>query len=115
MSLESVLTTALLTVCPRVFPDFAPVSTARPYVTYQQVGGQAIRFMDHAAASKRNARMQINVWSNTRAEAVTLAQSIENALCALTTMQCDPDAALTATFDADIPVYGCIQDFNIWA
>jgi hypothetical protein len=115
MSLESQLFTLLQGVCPRSFPDFAPATTARPYVTYQQIGGQAVNHLDRLIPNKRNAVMQINVWSDTRAEANTLIQSIEDALRMTTVFQAEPSGAPHASFDADIPVYAAIQDFSIWA
>ncbi len=47
MTLEAALAAVLETVCPRVFPDFAPTSTARPYITYQQIGGEAPVYVDN--------------------------------------------------------------------
>ena len=69
MSLESDLYTVLSAVCPRTFPDFAPTSTVRPYVTYQQIGGAAVNYLGREIPNKRNARMQVNVWANSRASA----------------------------------------------
>ena len=54
--METDLTTLLLAICPRVFPDVAPLSTARPYITYQQIGGQSLRFVEGTAADKRHHR-----------------------------------------------------------
>lgn len=113
MSIETQLYTALSALCPRVFPDFAPVTTARPYVTYQFIGGKSIRFLDNTTGNKRNSRVQINVWAGTRLEAMTLSRSIEDALCASTVFTAQPEAEPIGDFDADIPVYGAIQDFLI--
>ena len=63
MAAESVLTTTLQSVCPRVFPDFAPVSTARPYVTYQFIGGQSLYYLNNTPANRRHHRVQVNVWA----------------------------------------------------
>lgn len=115
MSLESQLFTVLSAVCPRTFPDFAPPSTQRPYVTYQQISGEAVNFLGREVPNKRNAVVQVNVWASTRAEAVTLAQNIEDAIRMATVFQGEPVAAPTADYDADVPVYGSSQDFSIWA
>lgn len=113
MSIEAQLTTALQALCPRVFPDFAPVATARPYVTYQFIGGKSIRFVDNTTGNKRNSRVQINAWCDTRLESLSLIRSIEDALCAATVFTATPEAEPVTDFDADIPVYGAIQDFLI--
>lgn len=115
MSLESDLYTVLSAVCPRTFPDFAPTSTVRPYVTYQQIGGDAVNFLGREIPNKRNARMQVNVWANTRESAVTTAQAIEDAIRMSTLFQGEPESAMTADYDADFPVYSSSQDFTIWA
>lgn len=115
MSLESQLFTVLQGVCPRTFPDFAPTSTARPYVTYQQIGGQSVNFMERLVPNKRNARIQVSVWADTRESATTTMQAIEDAIRMSTAFQGEPEAAMTADFDADFPVYSAMQDFNIWA
>lgn len=115
MSLETQLYDTLKVVCPRTFPDFAPTNTARPYVTYQQIGGDAVNMVDRWVPNKRNARMQINVWADTRASASTTMQAIEDALRMSTLFQAEPESAMTADFDADFPVYSAMQDFTIWA
>lgn len=115
MTLEENLTTALRTLCPRVFCDFAPVDTARPYVTWQQIGGDAVTFIDNARPSKRNALVQVNVWSDRRIEANALILSIEDALTVAEQFQARPSAAAASDFDADMERYCSRQDFSIWA
>ena len=115
MSLETQLFTVLSGLCPRTFPGYAPITTARPYVTYQQIGGEAVNMLDRFVPNKRNANIQVNVWSNTMAEAMTLIQSIEDALRMSVVFQAEPQNAPVTDFDADIPVYSAVQEFNIWA
>jgi len=115
MSLETQLYTLLSGITPRVFPDFAPASTARPYVTFQIIGGQAINTLDRFIPNKRHADVQVDVWSDTRMGANTLMQSIEDAIRMSTVWQGEPVNAPHTSFDADVPVFGCIQDFSIWA
>lgn len=115
MTFESDLFTLLSGVTPRVFPDFAPVSTARPYVTYQQIGGDVLNMVANVAPGVRNSMLQINVWSNTRAEALQVMRAIEDAMCTTSVFKAArPIAAAVADYDADIPVYGCRQDFTCW-
>ena len=38
-------------VAGRVYPDLAPLGAARPYITYQQIGGRDLRWMDKAASA----------------------------------------------------------------
>mgnify|MGYP001027979381 CR=1 FL=1 len=97
----------------RLFPDFAPADTPRPFATYQQVGGQAGAYVEGAPIDKKNARMQINVWADTRQEAMTLIRAIED------TIVCDPLCgdplgAPVALYDAAIGMRGAMQDFSLW-
>lgn len=114
MTFEADLFTLLKTVTPRVFPDFAPVSTVRPYVTFQAVGGQVINPLSNEKPGKRNAELQINVWSDTRAESLSLSRAIEDAMRAATAFNARPQSAAVSDYDADVPVYGARQDFSCW-
>lgn len=114
MTFEADLFALLKAVTPRVFPDFAPVSTQRPYVTYQQIGGRVINPLANVSPGRRNSELQINVWSNSRSEALALSRAIEDAMRAATAFQARPISAAVSDYDADIPVYGCRQDFSCW-
>lgn len=115
MSVETELYTVLKVLCARTFPDFAPVTTARPYVTYQAIGGESLRFLDNTTHSHRDTLMQINVWAGSRLDALALIRQIEDALCASTVFVARPQGEPVSDFDADIPVYGCRQDFLIFS
>jgi len=112
VSFESDLKTVLAAVTSRVYPDFAPVTTARPYCTYQQIGGDVLNVIENVPTGVKFAEMQINVWSNTRAEAVQIANAIEVAMRAATTFFAQPMAAFVADFDPDVPVFGTHQSFS---
>lgn len=99
----------------RVFPDFAPVETPRPYITWQQVGGQVIKTLDNTTPNKKNAVVQVNIWADTRAAANPLALQVENALRTSSLFLAIPDAAFVGDYDPDIPVFGTRQDFSIWS
>jgi hypothetical protein len=114
MSIESDLCALLEARCPRTFPGFAPVSTPRPYVTYQGIGGRPLRYVDNTAADKRNSVKQINVWADTLKEALILARQIEEDLCAASQFTAIPESEPIEDYDADVPVYGTRQDFSIY-
>jgi len=115
MSLETDLVELLQAQCPRVFPDVAPLSTTRPYITWQQVGGDALAFVDNTVPNTRNASIQVNVWSATRMQSTALMLQVEAALIGSTALQARPSSALIATHDEDTDLRGCMQDFSIWA
>lgn len=115
MSLETNLCAALAAVCPRVFPDVADEGTGRPYITWQALGGATARYVEGAAADKRNTLMQINVWSTTRLEALALIRQVEDLLCASAAFVAMPEGEALSTFEPDTSLYGCIQRFSIWS
>lgn len=115
MEIEKAIREVLLTICPRVFYDFAPVDTPRPYVTFQQIGGEAVTFVDRTVASKVNGDVQVNVWADKRTEASALMLQIEAALIGATAFNASPRGAASSDADPDIPVYGSRQDFSIWS
>lgn len=115
MTVESVLYAALSPlVSARVYPDIAPQGVLAPYITYQQVGGESVAFLEPGVPSKKNARMQINVWAETRLAANVLARQVEDLM--LVTMSLQPTAlgSFTAMQDEDSSLYGTRQDFSLW-
>lgn len=116
MTVEADITTALLTVCPRVSPDVAPFATARPYITWQFIGGRALRWLNGEPADKRHTLLQVNVWSERRTEALALARQVETALCdGAAPFVGQPESEPIADVAEDIEpiLYGARQDFSI--
>lgn len=115
MTLEADFITVLLAQCPRTFPGVAPFGTSTPYVTWQHIGGQSLRFLDGTAGDKRNAYIQITVWAATSLQAITLARAIEDALCAATAvLLAEPQGEPVDAFDDGDELRGTVQSFSIW-
>lgn len=112
--MESDLAALLQTLCPRVFPDIAPTTAQKPYVTYQGIGGRSLRYVDNTAADKRHHMVQVNVWATTRKEANQLSRAIEDALCAASVFTARPMSEAVADVE-DEDLRGNRQDFDIWA
>lgn len=98
----------------RVYPDVAPDAPQLPYITFQQVGGEVLNFLDRTLPSKLNARMQVNVWAATRLEACALAQQVEELFQLSLTLQASPLGAAVADFEEVGKLYGFRQDFSVW-
>jgi hypothetical protein len=113
--METDLVALLKTLCPRVQPMTADLSTARPFVTYQHIGGQSLRYMDNTAADKRWTLIQINVWAGTSAEGLTLIRAIEEALCASNAFTAEPQGEPIAEHEPELRLYGFMQDFSVLA
>lgn len=97
----------------RVYPDIAPHGVAKPYATYQQVGGQSVTFLEGGIGSKRNARIQVNVWATTRQSANALMNQIETTLT-VSPFYATPQGSLIAVFDDIGELRGAQQDFSLW-
>ena len=115
MSLESDLNTLLKTVCQRTFPDVAPSGTAAPFIAWQALGGESLRYLDNTAPDKRNTYMQVSVYSKTRAEALALIRAAESAMCASPAIIVKPQGEPISSYEDGTQLYGSIQRFSIWA
>jgi Protein of unknown function (DUF3168) len=115
MSIETSLYDTLKSlVNNRVYPDIAPEKTTLPYITYQQVGGDSINFLNQAIPSKHNARVQINVWACTRQAASQLALQVEQATRLSSALDTTVLGAFVSTYDEPSNLYGTRQDFSVW-
>lgn len=122
MTLEDELLTRIKRHNPRVFTPTAPYSTARPYVTWQHVGGVSVRYMDNTAPDKRNAFIQVNVWADSKKAAFDLLRAIEEELCAVTggdflaVPQEEPSDAYIEGNEGQTPgqLCGALQTFRVW-
>ncbi|MGK5049756.1 DUF3168 domain-containing protein [Janthinobacterium sp. GB4P2] len=115
MSIETALFAALRSlVADRVYPDVAPENAPRPYITYQQVGGEAVNFVENTIPTKKNSRMQINVWADTRLQATALGGAVEDALRTIISLQPTVLGAAIATYDDETKLRGTMQDFSLW-
>lgn len=100
----------------RVYPDIAPTNTPRPYITYQQVGGDPVAYVGKELSDNQHALVQFNTWADTRLEASALCRQIEAALVQATAFEARPESGLIAQHEPDLtpPGYGARQDFSIW-
>ena len=113
MALESDLIAELKALCPRVYIGTAPYGTATPYVTWQHIGGDPMRYADNTSADKRWPEIQINTWTDTPMQAFTLIQQIEDRLCEAAVFQAEPiGGPIGAYADADA-ISGYLQTFKI--
>jgi len=96
----------------RVFPDNAPAGTATPYITFQQVGGASINFLDGSDPGKGIPRFQVNVWAKTRGQAKSLMKQATAALRAVAVLQTTVEGEPTAVYEEDTQLRGMHQDFS---
>jgi hypothetical protein len=114
-TVEQDLRTVLLGIVPTVYPDWAPLSSPKPYTVYQQIGGQVVSFLGREVPSKKNGRYQIVTWASTRQESTALALAIESALITATAFQAAPESGPVGGAEPDLGLYSTSQDFSIWS
>ena len=98
----------------RVYPDVAPEGTARPYLTYQQTGGDALNFLEGTVPGKRNARIQVNAWADTRLAASELSERAEDALRLAVGLQAKVLGARVSIYEEETKLRGARQAFSVW-
>lgn len=114
MTIETDLVAALDALCGgRCYADVAPAGTATPFITYQQVGGKTVDFIEGGPATKRNARIQVTCWHSSRGAVNALMRQVEDALQSAP-FYGQPDGALIARVEEGAPLKGSHQDFSLW-
>jgi len=115
MSVEATIFNALKhLVTNRIYPDIAPESVRRPYITFQQIGGRSVNFLSAELPEKRNSRFQLNVWADSRLDAAKIAKQVDEALRQVNALQTTVLSEPVATVEAETKLYGTRQDFNFW-
>jgi hypothetical protein len=115
MNIEATVYAALQgLVSGRVYPDVAPEATLRPYLTYQKIGGSSVNFLDQAPPGASNARIQVNVWADTRGSAAALARIVEDTLRAAPGLQMTVEGGPVSVYEPDTRLRGSMQDFSFW-
>lgn len=109
-SAEAIVVDALKDIGVKVHPDVAPTGAAKPYVTYQAVGGQDVNGLE-GPADLQNQRVQITVWSVSRPATVDTMAVARAALVAAGGI---PIGAAVSQYEADTKLYGSRLDFSIW-
>ena len=116
MTVEADIKTALnALVSGRVFPDVAPDVTPLPLITYQQIGGDAVSFMERAMPSMQNGFFKISIWGMTRAAVAALQIQVEAAMITSTAFQASAHGAPIADFDGETGQYGAHFSFSVWS
>lgn len=97
----------------RFYADVPREPVVYPCGVYQQVGGRALWFSEGAMPDHKHARVQITVWSASRAETMRLIRLIEGAICA-GLPRSEPYGAAVAIYEDAIKKFGARLDFGLW-
>ena len=97
----------------RCFPDFAPLGTVRPFVTYEQAGGEAFSAVDGSLFDKKHGRFEVVVYADSRAACAALALQVEVAMAAATTFQSTAIHAPISDYASEVKIYSSTQNFSV--
>ena len=99
----------------RCYPDFAPLGTVRPFIVYEQTGGEAISFLEGALPEKKNGRFEIGVFADSRASCASIALQVDTAMAAATTFQATAIHAPISDYADEVKIYSSTQNFSVWS
>ena len=99
----------------RCFPDFAPLGTVRPFITYEQAGGEALSFIDGTLPDKKHGRFEIGVYADSRASCAAIALQVEAAMAAATAFQCTAINAPISDYASEVKIYSSTQNFSVFS
>jgi len=99
----------------RCFPDFAPLGTVRPFITYEQAGGEALSFIDGTLPDKKHGRFEIGVYADSRAACALIALQVEAAMAASTAFQSTAINAPISDYTSEVKIYSSTQNFSVFS
>ena len=99
----------------RCFPDFAPLGAVRPFITFEQTGGDALSFLDGSLPDKKNGRFEIGVYADSRASCAAIALLVESAMAAATAFQASAIHAPISDYASDVMIYSSTQNFSVFS
>jgi hypothetical protein len=99
----------------RCFPDFAPLGTVRPFITFEQVGGEALSFLDGTLPDKKHGRFEISVYADSRAACAAVALQVESVMAAATVFQSTAIHAPISDYADDVKIYSSTQNFSVFS
>ena len=99
----------------RCFPDFAPLGTVRPFITFEQVGGEALSFLDGTLPDKKHGRFEISVYADSRSACAAVALQVESVMAAATVFQSMAIHAPISDYADEVKIYSSTQNFSIYS
>lgn len=112
--MEAELSALLRQICDESYPSVVPEGTEAPYIVWQAVGGREVTALDKKRV-RRNALVQIAIWSDDIEAAANLLDQVDAALRASGVLQASPSGARRMTHERDTGLHGQIQDWSIWS
>ncbi len=87
----------------------------RPFITFEQAGGEALSFIDGTLPDKKHGRFEIGVYADSRAACAALALQVESAMAAATAFQSIAIHAPISDYAPDVKIYSSTQNFSVFS
>jgi hypothetical protein len=115
MTLEELFVVALSPLLSdQLFPVTAPENTPLPYGVYQQIGGIPLNYTGGDIPDRRNARIQLNIWSVRYIDALQLMKQAQDVMRQADGLEVVLDGEFSDASDTELGRYGVRQDFSVW-
>lgn len=122
MSIEATVYTALTGAAAvtaitstRIYSHVAPEGTAYPLIVYNATAENPVTKMGSTRESgMRNKTIQIDCWTKTAADGVTLADAVRAAMYGMSTASA-VRLSQTSTYDPQTLLFKTSIDFSVWA
>lgn len=102
-------------VANRVYPDIAPLNTVRPFITYAQVGGEALSKIAQGVSGLKHGRFQVNVFADSRSVCASVTLTVEAAMLSAAAFKARAIGAAVSGYEPDTLIYSAMQDFSIYS
>ena len=99
----------------RCYPDFAPVGTVRPFICFEQTGGDAMHYLEGTLPDKKHGRFEMGVYADTRAACAALALQVETAMAGATVFVATALHAPVSDLAQDVMIYSSTQNFSVFS
>lgn len=95
------------------YPDQVPHKPhPGPFIVYHRIGGKLALFSELAAPDKRNARIQLEVWTKHPAEREQIVDAMVRIIAEHPQMEQLSEAA--DDYDRNVELYGSVFDVSVW-
>ena len=99
----------------RCFPDFAPLGTVRPFIVFEQVGGEVFSYTEGTLPDKKHGRFEISVYADSRAACAAVALQVESVMVGATVFQSTAIHAPISDYADEVKIYSSTQNFSVFS
>ncbi len=96
----------------KVYPMAAPDQTQAPFITYQRISANTENVMDGSNVHLCNTRIQLDVFSATYAQAISIASEVDVVMC--TGFAQIISVQSQDIYESEVDLYRVLAEYSIW-